>query len=66
VVSDTVLLVAPIRIFMVIIDVKLRYRVMIIFGTCIVTTIVSLVHAAFIFQSKSLPELIAGAVEVRV
>ncbi|KAF7770338.1 hypothetical protein Agabi119p4_6312 [Agaricus bisporus var. burnettii] len=63
VVSDSVLLIAPIRIFMVITDRKLRYRTMLIFSTCIVTTVVSLVHAAYIFQSKAFPILIAAFVE---
>lgn len=64
--SDTVLLVAPIRMFMVITDRKLRYRAIMIFSTCIMTTIVSLVHAVDIFQSKSLPILITAVVEVRI
>jgi hypothetical protein len=51
---------------MVITDRKLRYRAMIIFGTCIVTTIVSLVHAAYIFQALDTSILISAFVEVRV
>ncbi|KAF7770342.1 hypothetical protein Agabi119p4_6316 [Agaricus bisporus var. burnettii] len=62
-VSDSMLLIAPIRIFTVITDRKLRHRTMIIFSTCIVTTVVSLVHAAYIFQSKAIPILIAAFVE---
>ncbi|XP_006461758.1 hypothetical protein AGABI2DRAFT_178785 [Agaricus bisporus var. bisporus H97] len=63
VISDSILLITPIRTFMVITDRKLRYRAMIIFGTCIVTTIVSLVHAAYLFQHLDTSILISAFVE---
>lgn len=47
VIADSILLVVPVRLFMIIKEKKLRYRMIFIFGTCIVTTIVSTVHAAF-------------------
>lgn len=43
---------------------KLRYRLIMIFGTCVITTVVSFVHAAYLFEVKEGPILIAGVVEV--
>lgn len=48
---------------MVIQDRSLRYRIMVIFGTCILTTVVSTVHAAYIFQAKLDDRLVVAVVE---
>lgn len=64
VISDGILLFLPIRLFMIVREKKLRYRLMMIFGTCIMTTIVSFVHIAFLFGEKKVRIIIATIVEV--
>ncbi|TFK34016.1 hypothetical protein BDQ12DRAFT_738409 [Crucibulum laeve] len=51
IVSDSLLLLTPIRLFLVIRDKWLRYRLMMIFSTCIMTTIVSLAHTAYVIEA---------------
>lgn len=66
VISDGILLLAPIRMFITIRDKRLRYRLTIIFGTCIITTIVSFVHAAYLFEVKEVFLVITAMVEVNL
>ncbi|RDB18573.1 hypothetical protein Hypma_000322 [Hypsizygus marmoreus] len=61
VVADTILLIAPLRLLASIRDKWLRYRLMIIFSTCIVTTVVSLVHAVYILTAAGAPRVIISA-----
>ncbi|EKM51748.1 uncharacterized protein PHACADRAFT_262067 [Phanerochaete carnosa HHB-10118-sp] len=62
--SDLLLIAAPLRLIqqMSAVD-STRRRLMIIFSTSIVTTIVSLVHAAFIFEDAGIKVVIAAIVE---
>ena len=64
VVADSILLFFPLKIFQTLTDRALRRRLMIIFSTCIATTIVSLVHAAYIIASENIQILISAEVEV--
>lgn len=52
------------RMFRAIMSDNLRKRLMLIFSTCIATTIVSLVHASFILVSGGPREIIAAITEV--
>ncbi|KIL59947.1 hypothetical protein M378DRAFT_962597 [Amanita muscaria Koide BX008] len=61
--ADGTLLLAPMLIFRTLGDRRLSRRLMAIFSTCVITTIVSLVHAAFLLSSAGLSVVIAGAVE---
>ncbi|KAM6492193.1 hypothetical protein JOM56_011917, partial [Amanita muscaria] len=61
--ADGTLLLAPMLIFRTLGDRRLSRRLMAIFSTCVITTIVSLVHAAILLSSASLAVVIAGAVE---
>lgn len=63
VLSDVILMLAPLNLIRGLQDVALRRRLTLIFSTCIVTTIVSLVHAAFIFQDGGPKVLVAAFVE---
>jgi len=64
VLSDILLIVAPLRLIQQMSAVDgTRRRLMIIFSTSIVTTIVSLVHAAFIFEDAGIKVVIAAIVE---
>ncbi|KAF9446197.1 hypothetical protein P691DRAFT_784169 [Macrolepiota fuliginosa MF-IS2] len=63
IISDGTLLFVPIRLFMIIQEKELRYRLIVIFGTCIITTIVSFVHTAFLFEVKETPIIITAVVE---
>ncbi|KAF8634649.1 hypothetical protein AX15_000790 [Amanita polypyramis BW_CC] len=60
---DLTLLIAPLCLFRSIRDEWLRYRLVGIFSTCIITTVVSLVHAAYILTKGGVRVLIAGLVE---
>jgi len=61
--ADTILIIAPLRLLRNLSDRKLRRRLTVIFSTCLVTTAVSLVHAAFIFIHAGHKEVIAAIVE---
>ncbi|KAF7372561.1 hypothetical protein MVEN_00118700 [Mycena venus] len=63
VLADSILLFAPLHLFRSLSDKMLRRRLTLIFSTCVVTTIVSLVHAAFILRNGGIKEIIAGSVE---
>ncbi|KAJ8096298.1 hypothetical protein PM082_011453 [Marasmius tenuissimus] len=49
--ADSFLLFAPLRVLMHLKDKTVRKKLIIIFSTCLITTIVSLVHAAFILTT---------------
>ncbi|GLB37665.1 putative expressed protein [Lyophyllum shimeji] len=53
----------PLRLLRNLRDRKLRNRLTVIFSTCLITTAVSLVHAAFIFVHAGHKEVIAAIVE---
>ncbi|KAJ7708700.1 hypothetical protein B0H17DRAFT_362893 [Mycena rosella] len=61
--SDTILIVAPLQVLRHLEDKGLRRRLMIIFSTCVVTTIVSLVHSAMILTGGGPKVLVAAVVE---
>ncbi|KXN88362.1 hypothetical protein AN958_07507 [Leucoagaricus sp. SymC.cos] len=61
--ADLCLLYIPMRLFKAILSDNLRKRLILIFGTCVMTTIVSLVHASFIFISGGPREIIAAIAE---
>ncbi|CAK5267497.1 unnamed protein product [Mycena citricolor] len=63
VIADAILLVAPIPLFRCLSDRPLRRKLTIIFSTCVVTTIVSLVHAAFILRNGGVKVVISALVE---
>ncbi|KXN88004.1 hypothetical protein AN958_07816 [Leucoagaricus sp. SymC.cos] len=64
--SDATLMIVPFRLFMVIREKRLRYRLVTIFGTSIITTIASIPHTIWAFQLKNIPDLIAAIVEYSV
>ncbi|KAI9436119.1 hypothetical protein BJY52DRAFT_1130609 [Lactarius psammicola] len=61
--ADLSLILLPIRLIRGIKDRRLRWRLIFIFSTSIVTTIVSLVHAAYIISRGGIPVLISALVE---
>lgn len=63
--ADIILLLAPLRLFAILRDNWVRYRFILIFSTCIITTIVSLVHAVYILTTGRLKVIISALVEVR-
>ncbi|KAJ7798094.1 hypothetical protein B0H14DRAFT_2908205, partial [Mycena olivaceomarginata] len=67
VLTDSILLFAPLQLFRSLADKMLRRKLTLIFSTCVVTTIiylqVSLVHAAFILRNGGVKEIISAIVE---
>ncbi|KAJ7068906.1 hypothetical protein B0H15DRAFT_793969 [Mycena belliarum] len=63
VIADTVLLLAPVPLFRQLADRALRRKLTLIFSTCVVTTVVSLVHASFILRNGGIKVLITALVE---
>ncbi|KAJ6624870.1 hypothetical protein B0H10DRAFT_680622 [Mycena sp. CBHHK59/15] len=63
VLSDTLLIVVPLQLFWHLEDNCLRRRLCVIFSTCIITTIVSLVHAVLILTRGGPKVLVAAVVE---
>ncbi|KAJ6580886.1 hypothetical protein B0H19DRAFT_1112752 [Mycena capillaripes] len=63
VIADSILLFAPLPLFRNLFDKSLRHKLTLIFSTCIVTTIISLVHAAFILRRGHTKVLISAVVE---
>ncbi|KAG7086353.1 hypothetical protein E1B28_002314 [Marasmius oreades] len=61
--ADMFLLFAPLRVFLHLQDKALRRKLIVIFSTCIVTTIVSLVHAAYILTTGGIRVIISALVE---
>lgn len=64
IIADSLLLVAPLRLLQNLLNMYLRRRLFFIFSTSIVTTIVSLVHAVYIFKHGGSKVLVAAFVEV--
>ncbi|KAJ7922315.1 hypothetical protein B0H13DRAFT_1707824 [Mycena leptocephala] len=62
-IADSILLLAPLPLFRTLIDKSLGYKLTLLFSTCVVTTIVSLVHSAFILTDDDKKILISAIVE---
>jgi hypothetical protein len=65
VIADLVLLTFSLRLFLVIQDRDLRFRLSCLFSTCLVTTVLSLINSSFILKSQALKVAIIALVEVR-
>jgi len=63
VLADLTLLIAPLRLVYGITDRHLRNRLVIIFSTCVVTTIISMVHATYILTVGGAKVVISALVE---
>jgi len=63
IIADSYLLVAPLLLFRDLMDKALRRKLTLIFSTCVMTTIVSLVHAIFIILNGHIKILIFAIVE---
>ncbi|KAJ7922282.1 hypothetical protein B0H13DRAFT_1509828, partial [Mycena leptocephala] len=63
VISDSILLLAPLPLFRNLIDKSLGYKLTLLFSSCVVTTIVSLVHAVFILTHYDTMIFISAIVE---
>ncbi|KAF8630189.1 hypothetical protein AX15_003066 [Amanita polypyramis BW_CC] len=61
--ADGTLLIVPMFLFSIISDGSLRYRLMVIFSTCIITTVVSLVHTIYVLTTGGIKVEIAALVE---
>jgi len=66
VISDCILIAAPIKLFRDILDKGLRRRLMLIFSAAIMTTIVASVHAVYILTHQKIQNLIAATIEISV
>jgi hypothetical protein len=64
IVSDCILMAAPLKLFRDILDKGLRRRLMLIFSASITITIVSSIHVAYILTGKKIKNLIAANIEV--
>ncbi|KAF8211128.1 hypothetical protein K438DRAFT_1959312 [Mycena galopus ATCC 62051] len=62
-IADSILLFAPLPLFRNLVDKALRRKLTLIFSTCVVTTVVSLVHAAFILRNGRIKVVISALVE---
>ncbi|KAI0293513.1 hypothetical protein B0F90DRAFT_1762518, partial [Multifurca ochricompacta] len=63
VIADLSLILLPLRLIRGITDKRLRWRLVFIFSTSIVTTIVSLAHAAYIITEGGIPVIVSALVE---
>ncbi|KAJ7065399.1 hypothetical protein C8F01DRAFT_744462 [Mycena amicta] len=63
IIADSILLLAPIPLFRNLSDKPLRRKLTLIFSTCVVTTIVSLVHAVYILNNGGIKVVISALVE---
>ncbi|KAH8835079.1 hypothetical protein DL96DRAFT_21641 [Flagelloscypha sp. PMI_526] len=63
VIIDGILLAAPLTLLRHLADKRLRRKLTVIFSTCVATTIVSLVHAAYILSKGGIKVLISALVE---
>ncbi|THV02315.1 hypothetical protein K435DRAFT_749615 [Dendrothele bispora CBS 962.96] len=63
VIADAILLLSPLNVLRGLADKGLRRRLGVIFSTCVITTIVSLVHAAYIINRAGIKVLISAIVE---
>lgn len=66
VIADLVLLLSSLRLFIVIQDKDLRFRLSCLFSTCVITTAVSLVNSCFVLKSEGLKIFIIAIVEANV
>ncbi len=64
IISDGLLLYFPTRQFTRIQDQKLRFRLTVIYGSCVLTTLTSFVHAAYLLKRQLLFIAISAVVEV--
>jgi hypothetical protein len=64
IVSDCILMVAPLKLFRDILDKGLRRRLMFIFSASLMITIVSTIHVVYILTGQKIKNLIAANVEV--
>ncbi|KIJ55668.1 hypothetical protein M422DRAFT_139424, partial [Sphaerobolus stellatus SS14] len=62
-IADLILILTPLKILSELRNKQLRLRLMSIFSTCIVTTMVSLIHAIYILNSGGIKVVIAALVE---
>ncbi|KAJ6533584.1 hypothetical protein B0H19DRAFT_840799, partial [Mycena capillaripes] len=63
IIADSILLFSPLPLFRDLLDKGIRRKLTIIFSTCVVTTIVSLVHAVYILRNGHVKVLISAVVE---
>ncbi|KAF7342309.1 hypothetical protein MVEN_01819300 [Mycena venus] len=63
IVADSILLFSPWPLFQDLLDKGMGRKLMIIFSTCVVTTVVSLVHAAYILRNGGVKVIISTVVE---
>ena len=63
--ADFVLLTFSLRLFLVIQDRALRFRLSCLFSTCVITTAISLVNSSIILTADGLKVVIVAIVEVR-
>lgn len=64
--ADGILLYYPIQLFMVIRETRLRFRLIMIFGTCIITIIPSVVYMVYSFDMPNKPSFLAHVIKVSV
>jgi len=64
IVSDCILMAAPLKLFRDVLDKGLRRRLMLIFSASITITIVSSIHVAYILTGEKIKNLIAANTEV--
>ena len=62
--ADLVLLASSFRLFLIIQDKALRFRLSCLFSTCVITTAISLVNSSFILNADGLKLVIVAIVEV--
>lgn len=66
IVSDGVLLYVPTRLLMILSDRNLRTRLILIFSTCIITSLVGLAHATEIFRAGYASRVYTAIIEVHI
>ncbi|KAJ7031854.1 hypothetical protein C8F04DRAFT_959673, partial [Mycena alexandri] len=66
VISDSILLFAPLPLFRNLLDKSLGRKLTLIFSTCVATTIISLAHAIFILRDYDSKIAISAIVEARI
>ncbi|KAJ7922313.1 hypothetical protein B0H13DRAFT_1707819 [Mycena leptocephala] len=63
VIADSILLLAPLPLFRKLTDKSLGYKLTLLFSTCVVTTIVSFIHVAFVLTHDTMKIIISAIVE---
>ncbi|KAJ7034374.1 hypothetical protein C8F04DRAFT_956441, partial [Mycena alexandri] len=66
VISDSILLFAPLPLFRNLLDKSLGRKLTLIFSTCVATTVISLVHAVYILRDYDNKIAISAIVEARI